>query len=278
MGDKPAAWDAVTDHSSPSEVEGITVDGEYWRVFFTKPVFVVGDVRLYTSRGDGELVQRPGRALGSRFLLFDDAPRRANYNDATIVRALHFEEAHYAIRDLEGRDAVLEFGPMKWVGFPRPLVPTMADCGYEAYDEDVSGVDSIRADTIARTNPSELTDAQRFEWYEFFERNSSRLKRSCIALWSEEITEENADRRNEQYGSNAGGSEGCVDWVKRRVLEGEPELRAAWNEVFALLERPYLSLTVAERFALRFQIDDSSDCRRYYPQLFSGRWIPLQDE
>ena len=38
VGDKPAAWDAVTDHSSPSEVEGITVDGEYWRVFFTKPV------------------------------------------------------------------------------------------------------------------------------------------------------------------------------------------------------------------------------------------------
>ena len=134
-------------------MEGITVDGEYWRVSFTKPVFVVGDVRLYTSCGDGELVQRLGRALGSRFLLFDHAPRRANYNDATIVRALHFEEAHYAIRDLEGRDAVLE--PMKWVGFPSPLVPTMADCVYEAYDEDVSDVDSIRADTIARTNPSE---------------------------------------------------------------------------------------------------------------------------
>ena len=66
--------------------------------------------------------------------------------------------------------------------------------------------------------------------------------------------------------------------LKRRAREGEPELRAVWDDVLALLERPYLSLTVAERFAWRFQINDSSDCRRYYPQLFSGRWIPLQDE
>ena len=173
---------------------------------------------------------------------------------------------------------MLDFEPIEWTGFPRPLVPTMADCIYDAYDEDMSNIDPIRADTISRTNPSELTDEQRFAWYEFFERNSSRLMRSCIALWSEEVTEENADKRNEQYGTNTGGSEGCVDWVKRRAREGEPELRAVWDDVLALLERPYLSLTVAERFALRFQINNSSDCRRYYPQLFSGRWIPLQDE
>ena len=216
--------------------------------------------------------------LGSRFLLFSNAPDWASYDDPTIVRAFHFEEAHYAIRDLEGRDAVLEFEPMKWVGFPRPLVPTMADCVYEAYDEDVSGVDSIRADTIARTDPGELTDAQRFAWYDFFERNSSRLKRSCVSLWSEEITEENADKRTEQYGSKANSSEGCVDWVKRRAREGEPERRAAWDDVLTLLKCPYLSLTTAERFTLRSQINDSSDCRQYYPQLFSGRWIPLQDE
>ena len=179
---------------------------------------------------------------------------------------------------IDGRDAVLDFEPVKWTGFPRPLVPTIADCIYGAYYEDVSNIDSIRADTISRTDPGELTDAQRFAWYEFFERNSSGLMRSCVALWSEEVTEENADKRNEQYGSNASGGEGCVDWVKRRVREGGLELRAAWDDVLALLERPYLSLTVAERFALRSQINDSSDCRRYYPQLFSGRWIPLQDE
>ena len=52
---------------------------------------------------------------------------------------------------------------IKWSGFPTPLVPTMADCIYDAYDEDMSNIDPIRADTISRTNPSELTDAQRFE-------------------------------------------------------------------------------------------------------------------
>ena len=278
IGDKPLMWDTGTDPSSPSVVEGITVDGEYWRVSFTKPVFVVGDVRLSTSRGDEELVARPSRALDSRFLLFANAPSRANYNDSTTVRGFRFDEAHYAIRGIDGRDAVVDFEPIEWTGFPRPPVSTMADSIYDAYDEDVSSVDSIRADTISRTNPSELTDTQRFEWYEFFERNSSRLKRSCIALWSEEISEENADKRNEQYGSNPGGGEGCLDWVKRRAREGGLELRAAWDDVLALLDRPYLSLTATERFALRSQIDDSSDCRRYYPQLFSGRWVPLQDE
>ena len=278
IGDKPATWETGMDPSSPSEVEGIAVDGEYWRVSFTKPVFVVGDVRLDTSRGDQELVERPSRALGSRFLLFANAPNWANYNDLTTVRGFRLDESHYEIKGIDGRNAVLDFEPIGWTGFPRPLVPAMADCIYDAYDEDMSNIDPIRADTISRTNPGELTDEQRFAWYEFFERNSSRLMRSCIALWSEEITEENADKRNEQYGTNTGGSEGCVDWVKRRAREGEPELRAVWDDVLALLERPYLSLTVAERFALRFQINDSSDCRRYYPQLFSGRWIPLQDE
>ena len=64
--------------------------------------------------------------------------------------------------------------------------------------------------------------------------------------------------------------------MQRRAREGKPELRATWDDALALLERPYLSLTVAERFALRSQIDDSFHCQRYYPQLFSGRWVPLQ--
>ena len=79
-------------------------------------------------------------------------------------------------------------------------------------------------------------------------------------------------------GSKPGGGGGCIDWVQRRAREGELERRAVWDDVLALLERPYPSLTVAERFALRSHLEDHSDCRRYYPQLFSGRWIPLQDE
>ena len=94
IGDKPATWETGTDPSSPSEVEGIAVDGEYWRVSFTKPVFVVGDVRLDTSRGDQELVERPSRALGSRFLLFANAPSWANYNDSTAVRGFRLDESH----------------------------------------------------------------------------------------------------------------------------------------------------------------------------------------
>ena len=36
IGDKPATWETGTDPSSPSEVEGIAVDGDYWRVSLHK--------------------------------------------------------------------------------------------------------------------------------------------------------------------------------------------------------------------------------------------------
>ncbi len=161
---------------------------------------------------------------------------------------------------------------------PTTRVSTINDCIREARDS--SYVDSIRINTIANTDPNELTDRQRLEWYEFFSNTNSDLRGACIAFWSEEITKENADKRNKQYGETGGNGEGCVDWVKRRISEetGGNDLggeRATWIDTLALLERPYLSLTTAERLILRDHIEDDSDCRRYYPQLFSGRWIPL---
>ena len=223
IGDKPATWETDTDPSSPSEVEGIAVDGEYWRVSFTKPVFVVGDVRLDTSHGAKGLIERPSRAQGNRSLLFEGAPSQANYNNPTTVEGFRFDESHYAIKGIDGQDAVLDFEPIEWSGFPRPLVSTMADCVYDAYYKHIGNIDSIRADTISMTDPSELTDAQRFVWYEFFKRNNSRLMRSCVSLWSEEVTEENADKRNERYASKPGGGEGCIEWLKRRAREGALE-------------------------------------------------------
>ena len=281
IGDKPVTWDTGTDPSSPSEVEGITVDGGYWRVTFTKPVYVVGDVQLSTSHGTQELVDRPGRSSASRFLRFANAPSGGSYSDSTTVSGFYFDDTRESIMGMDGRDAALEFEPVRWTGFPKPPIQTMADCVYDAYfyANSDSGIDLIRADTIAKTDSSELTDAQRFAWYEFFDSgNRYKLQRSCIALWSEEITPENAGKRNEQYGITARGNTGCVDWVKSRAWESDPEHGAAWNVVVGLLEKPYLSLTAAEKFVLRSYLEGHSNCRRYYPQLFSGRWIPLQDE
>ena len=175
-------------------------------------------------------------------------------------------------------------GPVGEPGLCEPAsktgVPTINNCIEEARDSDNSYyVDAIRLNTIANTNPNELTDRERFAWYEFFKNTNSELRGACITLWSEEITEENADKRNIQYGETS-SDEGCDGWVKRRVSEeaGGYDLggdRAVWIDTLALLERPYLSLTITERAFLRDHLERDYDCPRYCPQLFSGRWIPL---
>ena len=164
-----------------------------------------------------------------------------------------------------------------WTPTPAPIprVPTINDCIREARDS--TYVDSIRLSTIASANPDELTDRQRFAWYEFFDETDSELKATCIALWSEKITEENADKRNGHYGETS-RNEGCNGGVKRLVREVDLYDRASWEDTFALLQRPYLSLTIAERFALRSQLQGNWECKSYYPQLFYGRWIPLLGE
>lgn len=156
-------------------------------------------------------------------------------------------------------------------------VPTLGDCVREARED--SSLDSIRVNTIAMTDPDKLTDAQRFEWQEFFRRESGRLRYACTSLWSEEITEENADKRNEQYQNY------CIERPEenlRRDIEGGNNVEnwdtAVSLDAIALLELPYLSLTITERIALRSVLGQHSSCPRYYPQLFTGRWIPLLDE
>ena len=165
--------------------------------------------------------------------------------------------------------------PLTPIPAPTPRVPTINDCIREARDS--TFVDSIRLSTIARANPDELTDRQRFAWYEFFDETGYELKATCIALWSEKITEENADKRNGHYGETSRNA-GCNGGVKRLVREVDLYDRASWEDTLALLQRPYLSLTIAERFALRSQLQGNWECRNYYPQLFYGRWIPLLGE
>ncbi len=166
-------------------------------------------------------------------------------------------------------------GPPSAQGAPftsvSPLVPTMDDCIREARE---SGLDAIRINTISNTDPAGLTDAERSDWYEFFRNQGSDVRGSCLVLWSAEVTEENADRRNSKY------QEGCLDQVERRALgEDYSEEIAIWADAYALSRRPYLSLTIADRFALRQVLSSiSRNCRYYYPQLYTGRWIPIRDE
>ena len=174
--------------------------------------------------------------------------------------------------------ADLDFEPVTLRGFPKSPVRTMADCVHDAYrlsDSDYEGydgtIDLIRADTIAGSDPSTFTDPERFAWFEFFHNQGYRLRQSCIALWSEEITEANAEKRNEDFGE---GRHGCIDQLRYCSRE-ELDDDLFEIDILGLLERPYLSLTMGERLALRSQIGGMIACRAYYPQLFTGRWVPM---
>lgn len=277
IGDQPIGWSSDEDPSAPPRVEDISTDGEYWRVAFTKPVYVDGDVELYTSGGSQELIFRPDRLSATHVLVFGGAPDWLLYDDYVTIRSLRFGENHHSIRGVDGRVAEVAFEPVTWYGFPKSLAPTMTDCVHDAYrlaGNEYSGyddIDLIRADTIAGTDPSTLTDRERFAWYEYFHNQGYRLRHSCIALWSEELTEENAERRN-------GDFVGCVSYVANRAreeLDGDLDSDIAWLDTLVLLGRPYLSLGATERLVLRSQIEGRSECRAYYPQLFSGRWVPF---
>ena len=277
IGDQPIGWSSDEDPSAPPRVEGISTDGEHWRVAFTKPVYVDGDVELYTSGGSQALIVRPDRSSATHVLVFGGAPDWLLYDNYVTIRSLRFGENHHSIRGVDGRVAEVTFEPVTLYGFPRPLSPTMTDCVHDAYrlaGSEYSGyddIDLIRADTIAGTDPTTLTDRERFAWYEYFHNQGYRLRHSCIALWSEELTEENAERRN-------GDFVGCVSYVDNRAreeLDGDLNSDIAWLDALVLLGRPYLSLSATERLVLRSQIEGRSECRAYYPQLFIGRWVPI---
>ena len=155
-----------------------------------------------------------------------------------------------------------------------PGDPDHSDCVAEARRDD--NVDGIRVQTIEGTDPSSLTDAQRMDWSEFFRNKDSDLRRACVGLWSEPVTHENADRRNENFAGSRDQS-GCITDLKGRVEEGDLWRTAEWADILELMERPYLSLTLTERIVLRERVEDFSDCREYYPQLFTGRWVPLRE-
>ena len=135
--------------------------------------------------------------------------------------------------------------------------------------------DPIRVETIANTNLSAMTDAERSQWYEFFESSPLVLRFACVRMWSQEIDEDNADKRNEQYRSD------CLDPLNDHIYEDlhgnsiDNWQFASQLDALELLDRPYLLLTPSERHTLRSIIGDR--CSRYYPQLYVGRWVPLMD-
>ena len=135
-------------------------------------------------------------------------------------------------------------------------------------------VSPILIRSLRTVDTASLGDTERFEWYttlinelgsvsvstdmvEFdFDQGDflQVMRHPCAVLWSEVVNAQNADKRN-----------------------ARGECRSHDPDVSDLLEASYLSLNPTDRLVLRRELGgwDAVYCLIYYPQLYTGLWIPL---
>ena len=138
-----------------------------------------------------------------------------------------------------------------------------------------TGLDSEIVARLQATAPGGLTDAERLDWRELLLAvGGSELFAYCSMYWSEPAGAENGDKRNERYGS-------CVsEWSAELGLFsfGQAFRNVRMEDV---TQMNYAELTRAQANALREWLDEGHggaprDCHLYYPQLYTGRWMPLE--
>ena len=128
---------------------------------------------------------------------------------------------------------------------------------------------------LAETDPRGLTDAERIEWRRLLlASGGSEPFAACPMYWSEPAGAGNGNKRNERYRS-------CIsEWSEELGLFSFGKgLRQARMEDGIRMN--YAELTRAQAEALREWLDEghggaANDCHLYYPQLYTGRWTPLE--
>ena len=135
-------------------------------------------------------------------------------------------------------------------------------------------ISPILVKSLRTVDAASLGDTERFEWFTTLIDELSNasfssdrveldfdqddfltvMKHPCAVLWSEVVTSQNADKRN-----------------------ARGECRPHDLDVSDLLKASYLSLNATDRLVLRRELGGWSavDCLIYYPQLYTGLWIPL---
>ena len=137
------------------------------------------------------------------------------------------------------------------------------------------GADAEMVELLMTTDPSELEDTERLEWrHSLLKGGGSTLFESCLMYWSEPAGAANSNKRNESYRSCitewSSGASSLAFWRPMRLAEAERLLRKAYQE-----------LSRHERETLREILNEGhgaepNDCQLYYPQLYTGRWTPLE--
>ncbi len=188
-----------------------------------------------------------------------------------LARAISLQN-DTSILDVDGNRAVMRFTSVVFVNpeYMADIVdPGLANCA--AFME-LSGYSPIIVRNVKNLQSANLTDRDRIEWRSLLDASLNvddairGLNRPCADLWSETATEENAHKRNWNLRAY------CMNDSQRHNFPQSDK------DLIELLNQPYAGLDATDRTTLRLLMADSDDCAYFYPQLYFGRWIPIEED
>lgn len=218
---------------------------------------------VYSGSGDTRYLRLITPAtLDNPRLALEFGPVREEF---AIARGISLNDGT-AIRGMDGQEARLIF--------PYPVVFVNPGYGSElAHSNLVNCLAFLELESVSpliRRNlrdlrPEEMTDSERIEWGDVLRNEIASnweelLRMPCTELWTEQITPENASKRNHQWDC------GIADDYSLSEIA---------------LSQPYDSLSPMDKLTLQFIVNsqgDSWSCRQHYPQLYYDRWIPAGRE
>ena len=249
----------------------------YFAVRFDLPVVVVGEplLRVHRHLSPPETLPMATRGFPTRELRF--GPLSSGY---FVAHRLTMEYGT-TIRGTDGLDAVIEFEPTGGVPSSTPGVGDLADsalagCAYWIQNQESipAAPDIITAVKFATVTPGD--DGEMVKWAERIRQGTNfpmleivtiRGAGACRDLYSEPVGEANYHKRNWAYRSQ------CVNPTPVSGLRNPGGVR----DISTLVELSYEELDALERTLLR-QVADSPACRRFYPQMFFDRWVPVVND
>ena len=249
----------------------------YFFVVFDKPINPSGDMIMRVDRygfGEEDLPLVTDRTANDQ-LKFGPI-RIGRYVALRILKAPDAE-----IVDDNGRPAVLGFYPAVAMVFGpenaiRVLDRRLASCLFTLQAQPGIDVPEEVIDDVRRGRVDTLEDADMIRWAKIIRENTGhpqldpldiRHAGACRELWSQPSDQSNDLKRNWQFHYN------CIHTAHGRGFRPEAES----NELASFMGRPFSLLTVEQKMLLRYEVGTPA-CKRFYPQLFYDRWIPVEND
>lgn len=255
------------------EVDDNGVHG-YFVAAFDRPVTVVGDLKMRVARytHPDEHIPLETEDFPTRHLRF--GPIKPGY----FVALRLVPDGVVTVRGNDGRDAVLGFTPVAGILTTTPGIEGVADrrlagCVFWLKHQPDFPADPVVVEEVMALTLDGLSDETMMWWADRIRVSTNftlldpvNLQESgaCRDIWSEPAGELNGLKRNGAFQYQ------CVHTKPEQGARSTSEI----EELSRLMGMNYGDLKGNDRMLLRNNADSPS-CRRFYPQLFYDRWIPV---